>query len=313
MRSLSDCIGDMLGARTEDQEIEALLSGRGGNGPDGLAVLFGAFDLDRLNVSVEDKAEEFAAIASRLVDRSAPSLPTRSARTRMVPRLATAALTAVLVMGFAGAAVAADSARPGDALYGLDRALEWIGINDGGLDERLEEAQSLADDGLTDEALDLLADEIEGFSPNAAAALAAAAERLDARDNPSAAREGVAAMLKWMSETPDSGREFGQGVADLARGIGAGQGGDNPDAGPPEDVGNKPEDPGNNPGTVPDKAQKPEDGQVDQDVTTTDSNSDDSSNTSNQGQGSGQDRGNDGGGNSGGGGPPGGKPGKRGP
>jgi hypothetical protein len=66
---------------------------------------------------------------------------------------------------------------------------------------------------------------MEQASPNAADALEAAAERFGLHDNPShMVRENVAEMLEWIAETDATGREFGQGVAERAREIGAGQG-----------------------------------------------------------------------------------------
>jgi hypothetical protein len=64
--------------------------------------------------------------------------------TRLVSRVAMAvAALVVLVMLPAGMAYAANGAKPGDLLYGLDRALEAIGIGDGGAEERLAESLAL--------------------------------------------------------------------------------------------------------------------------------------------------------------------------
>ncbi len=50
----------------------------------------------------------------------------------------------MLVAVTGGLAYEANGAKPGDLLYGLDRAIEAIGIGDGGSDERLAEAFALA-------------------------------------------------------------------------------------------------------------------------------------------------------------------------
>jgi hypothetical protein len=229
MRSLSDCISDMLRTRTEDREIEYLLSRQSRDDTDGLVSLLATLNLERLNIIVDDRAADFAAAASRVVRQAQPVASIRPARSRLVHRLATAALTAVLLMGLTGVAQAADASAPGDTLYSLDRALEQIGINDGGLDERLDEAQALADDGQSAEALAHLAEALENSSPNAADALERAAEGFGQDDNPSqAVRERVADMLEWMATREVSGREFGQGVAQRARQIGAGHEGTPP-------------------------------------------------------------------------------------
>jgi hypothetical protein len=48
-----------------------------------------------------------------------------------------------------GVAVAANRAAPGDALYGIDRALEKIGIGAGGAQERLAGAKASMSDRLS--------------------------------------------------------------------------------------------------------------------------------------------------------------------
>ncbi len=69
-------------------------------------------------------------------------------RPRVIPRLAigAAAMFAVVAMT-SGLAFAANGAKPGDMLYGLDRAFESVGIGNGGADERLGEAQGLVAGG----------------------------------------------------------------------------------------------------------------------------------------------------------------------
>lgn len=304
MRTLSDCIGDMLRRRSEDREIEYLLSRQARDESDGLVSVLAKLNLERLEISVDDRAADFAATASRLVRLAKTPTPTaiaRSAPTRFVPRLATAALIAVLVVGLAGTAAAADAASPGDALYGLDRALEQVGINDGGFEERLEEAQTLADKGQSAHALAHLAEELGATSPDAADALQAALARLDSHDNPSqAVLEDVSAMLDWMANTEASGRDFGQGVAEQAREIGADHAGDAPA---------KPDTPANdgNAGKV--------DPPVDDDGDTNANSDNGKGNPGNGSSGSSGNGGNSGGsntgnegGNGGGNGPPGGSP-----
>ena len=306
MRSLSDCIGDMLRTRIEDREVEYLLSRQARDDADGLESLLATLDLERLNIAVDDRASDFAAKASRLVRIAEPAAPIRPARSRVVPRLATAALTGVLLMGLAGVAQAADAAAPGDTLYGLDRALEQLGINDGGLDERLDEAQALAGDGRSAEAMAHLANALDKASPNAAEALERAAERFGAHDNPSqGVREDVAEMLEWMAATQASGREFGQGVAERAREIGAGQGG-----GPPATLPDNPSDDRGNTGNQdnPGDQGKADKDDSSTDDTATDDGSNGSSGSSGGGGNSGEDNSGRGGGSGNGNGPPGGSP-----
>jgi len=55
-----------------------------------------------------------------------------------------AATVAVAAVG-TGVGVAADASAPGDLLHGLDRAMEAVGIADGGAAERIDEAKSLVE------------------------------------------------------------------------------------------------------------------------------------------------------------------------
>lgn len=296
MRSLSDCIGDMLRTRTEDREIEHLLTRQARDDTDALVSVLATLNLGRLRIPVDDRAADFAVTASRLVGNTEPTTTIQPARSSVVPRLATAALTVVLIMGLVGIAEAADAAAPGDTLYGLDRALEQVGINDGDLDERLGEAQALADGGQTAEALAHLAEVLDTSSSNAADALEEAAERFGAHDNPSqAVLDDVSAMLDWIAEAGLSGEGFGRGVAERAHQIGAGHTGNSP-ATKPDTPANDQDDSGDIDRSVDD------DGDINAD---TDDGSSDSSGNGASGGGSNTGSG---GGNGGGNGPPGGSP-----
>ncbi len=66
-------------------------------------------------------------------------------KTRLARQVAMAAAALfVLVTMSSGLAYAANGAKPGDLLYGLDLALEGIGIGDGGVEERLAEIAVIA-------------------------------------------------------------------------------------------------------------------------------------------------------------------------
>lgn len=176
------------------------------------------------------------------------------------------ALSALLLVGgLTGVAVAADGAAPGEGLYGVDLALEAVGIGDGHAGERIAEAAKLAADGNTAEALAHAAEavvEVEGDdadeASNAADALLAAADEVQlGNDNLQSqeVRDAVAEMLRWMAEqfaTHEglTGRDFGQGVADMARGI-AGPPDSLPDAGEASDAGDDADNDGGPPEGVP--------------------------------------------------------------
>jgi hypothetical protein len=131
-----------------------------------------------------------------------------------------------MVPAMTGVALAADSAIPGDALYGLDRALEAVGIGAGSTEERLDEAEMLATVGKTDEAVDhavlALAEGADASDAMARQALEAIAGlTLGSED-----RSALIALLAYISENAGDelgadGREFGQAVAALAREVGS--------------------------------------------------------------------------------------------
>jgi hypothetical protein len=225
----------MLNATVSEQEIERLLTGSpGGNGA--LSDLAPFVEMMRAYESyipsdhiVDRLASEAAALAR--ASRSTVSAGRRSQpRPRLTwraltPRIATAALSIVVLAGITGVAAAADAASPGHGLYGLDRALERIGIGAGSTGERLEEANQLLTEGQTLQALEHAAEAVEGAAA-AKAALDIAIDRVEtaANENSAAVQEKVGALLNYMSENigADSGvdgREFGQGIADIARGI----------------------------------------------------------------------------------------------
>lgn len=204
--------------------------------------------LHRSSVGVpsEEKMARLAAEASALTLATKPPpaqlTPKRSRVGTVVlalrERVAAAAAALVIVVGMTGVAVASDLAVPGDPLYGLDRALEAVGIGAGGLPERILEAQVLTGSGQVAEAIDHVAAAIaasaegepdEAFSPeaaNAADALRAAATNVQSieESQSSEVRDAVATMLDEMAEfveNPDfDAAAFGRMIAETARSIG---------------------------------------------------------------------------------------------
>jgi hypothetical protein len=135
-------------------------------------------------------------------------------------------------------ALAANGAAPGNALYGLDRALERVGIGAGSIDERLDEAIVMAAQGRSGEAVEHVIEALGHHAGDSSAvalgALTVASEDLvhieDTAHAASTANIRVSALLTYIAENigvgeGTDGREFGQGVAQLARDIG---GGDDP-------------------------------------------------------------------------------------
>lgn len=62
-------------------------------------------------------------------------------------RVVASATSLMMILGMTGVAWASDSAVPGDWNYGIDRALESIGIGAGGAEERIQELAAIADSG----------------------------------------------------------------------------------------------------------------------------------------------------------------------
>lgn len=177
-----------------------------------------------------------------------------------------------------GAAVAADGASPGDALYGLDRALENVGINNGHAGERIEEALALIDSGHHDRAMETVEEAIEDLaddSENASAigALRDAVSQIAAVRSTeaegyqvtSAFRDQVAGLVNVIATEMESGQVDGGRIADTARQFSdtarafAQSRGSNPDdsSGDPETSPGRPESiPDNKPETPPGQANK---------------------------------------------------------
>ena len=188
-------------------------------------------DFARSAESAVKAAQSFTTAVTTLQRRPGPR------RHGLSPRLATVGLAVLLMSGTAGMALAANGAVPGDALYGLDRGFERVGLGSGSADERLEEAVVMAAHGRSDEALAHGIEALSGDSGDSAAvalgALTTASENLvhiqDTAHAASTANIRVSALLTYIAENIGKdvgadGREFGQGVAQLARDIGEGDG-----------------------------------------------------------------------------------------
>jgi hypothetical protein len=269
MRLSDDYRGDMRRTRVSDREIELLLSGELVESEQwsSLTPLLETMRSHWSHEPPEPDVQRFAASAASVV-RALPTISTISSpgdgrwqRLGLTPRLATIAIAIALLSGTAGIALAADDAVPGDSLYGLDLALEQVGIGAGSAQERLDEAVTIAADGRSDEALihaiEALSRQGGDASGAAASALLNVTVRLahmqDAAEV-AAAEDGVTALLTYIAENMDrgvgtDGSEFGQGVALLAREIGGGDvpsGGQNPVVAPPPGQG-RPDEPGGGP------------------------------------------------------------------
>jgi hypothetical protein len=283
MRLPDDYMGEMPTKELFDREIELLLAGTPVEGGrlSGLAPVVEMIRTQSTPAPPESEIAHFARNAASAVKLTQPraravtTVPPRWLSPRLDPtwRRATVALAVLLMSGTAGMAMAADSAVPGDALYGVDRAFEQVGIGSGSADERLDEAVVMAAQGRSAEALahaiDALSQQAEDSSIMAVSALIIASENLvdtqDTAEAASVASVRVTALLTYIAENigidvGTDGREFGQGVAELARGIGTGDdptGAPNPAVAPgpgqgqSNDPGAGPANEGTNDGTGP--------------------------------------------------------------
>ncbi len=83
-----------------------------------------------------------AAEAAQARQAAATEIPFSTGRRlafKLKRRVAAGATSLMMIVGMTGVAWASDSAVPGDWNYGIDRALESIGIGAGGAGERLQE------------------------------------------------------------------------------------------------------------------------------------------------------------------------------
>lgn len=262
--------GEMFNKRFPDSDVERVLSGQE---PEDetlirLAPALAALHAEQPEAPSEETLSRMAAEAAEIARSSAPEhlgaapaprKPHRGFKGSLRRKLATLAAAMFTFAGMTGIAFAADGAAPGDTLYGVDRALEQIGVNDGATAERIDEAKALVERGQVPEAFQHLADSVESEEGDsveireAADALKAAAANVRTKRDSSesqAVRDSVAEMLDEMTRTEFDGATFGQRVAELARLFGSENGvGDGPpeDAGPPEDPG-PPEDAGGSSG-----------------------------------------------------------------
>ena len=230
-RNLFDSASDdrgMSGKAWTERDVDAVLAGRRPQDEDllVLAPIFGALRSEAAQQPEDGLVASFAAELA-LVTAAVPqpaAVAKTSRRSPFVRRLSLAGVGAVLLgAGVAGAA-AANGSAPGDPLYGVDRALERAGINDGGMRERVNESLKLEDEGDTDKAIEHVCDALESDGESdAAASLDAAARTIQSNGsaNSAAVHAAVADMLLWMASTDLEGRDFGQGVAEHAHAIGA--------------------------------------------------------------------------------------------
>jgi hypothetical protein len=205
-------------ARLTDHEIEFLLSGSSTSDEHADLQWFLAA-LGEVNTMPPHDVGQMATALASVARSSRLAVRQRKA----VRRLVAVAASLGLLFAMSGIALAADGSAPGDFLYGVDRAFEQIGIGDGGVDERIEEIDALLDRGDDVRAYNLLDEVIEsaaqGDSMKAQAHLEAGAAKEKSTE---VAEENVAELHRFIEANKKKavgadGKDFGQGVADIAR------------------------------------------------------------------------------------------------
>lgn len=216
--------------------MESLLSGTtpGDAHPGGLTEIVQALGQAAEAAPSEEEVQRFASQAAASVPLGAGGSESRSSRAggallvrrrRLIMRLAGAsAAVLVALSAFGGFAYAADGSIPGDSLYGVDLALEKIGIGDGGVRERLNEASQLVERGRAQEGIDLASDAIAESAPDDAGvlsatnALRAAGEAAIRNQNLQTTEEldQAAERLRMMAAEEKTTDELGQAAEELA-------------------------------------------------------------------------------------------------
>lgn len=153
MRQYGDYVGGMAHTRFRDDEIESLLTreSTGSEELQGLEEFIAAF------ASEATQPRDTYHMGTTLAAISRATAPTAR---RGMRRLAILAATGAIFVALSGVALAADGSVPGDPLYRLDRALEAIGIGDGGFEERVGEFNVLLDRGDEEQAYEFMAEVI---------------------------------------------------------------------------------------------------------------------------------------------------------
>ncbi|NYI40912.1 hypothetical protein [Demequina lutea] len=210
----------MTTSHLTDRDIEAVFAGSTMREPE-LVAIQELFSSMRETLVVDPPADHVSAFAAVLAQAAidAPPMAKAKASNSWRKRLvAIGVAVGISAFGVAGAAVA-NEAAPGDTLYGVDKALESVGILDGGTSERLQESQVLASRGDVNGAVALTAKALDADGQHeAAVALERAVVAVKSQSSGGDVRAQVSSMLAWMSQQK-RGADFGAQVSEHAKEI----------------------------------------------------------------------------------------------
>ncbi|MGF1616372.1 MAG: hypothetical protein ACFCU2_00990, partial [Acidimicrobiia bacterium] len=160
-----------------DEEIDRLLSSQIAFDPEladlarFLTELRSEHIIEPSPAEVERLARSTAAVVRSRLAPVRPSPRSQRPRSRLtaLKTYSTTATAMLALVVFSGLGLAANASVPGDFLYGLDLAMERVGIGAGSLQERISEAQVLAERGQHTQAADHLKAAITNFGDQATA------------------------------------------------------------------------------------------------------------------------------------------------
>jgi len=224
-----------------DQDIERLLSGQTPTSSQLAQVVpfVKAVRSYRNEATQTIDIEQLSAKAAALVISKRTRLDGDEARLKIthplprhilpIRRIAVGTAVFALFASLSGTAVAANMSNPGDALYGLDRAMERVGIANGHVQERTSEADALLAEGNSALAFSFLGEYLEELTSQgneeSAEKIIRHIELAASKTNPKAqeTQEKVAELKAFIELNKYSGvgldgKEFGQGISEIARG-----------------------------------------------------------------------------------------------
>jgi hypothetical protein len=228
----------MTTSHVTDRDIEAVFAGSTVHEPE-LVELQEMFASMKTRLVIAPTTHHVTAFAGVLAQAAldAPGAEQKRAPGSLLRKLVLIGVgVGVSAFGVAGAAMA-NEAAPGDLLYGVDTALESVGILNGGTGERFHEAEVLVGRGDLDGATSLTVKTLDQDGQHDAAVdLEQAVAGVESESSGDDARSQVSDMLAWMSQQ-ELDANFGSKVSEHAKELAAANA--HAEANPPTDPGSQ--------------------------------------------------------------------------